>query len=44
VDDDGSLAVACQRRGLRYVNVEARDGHLHRQVALLELVRQVAGP
>jgi hypothetical protein len=44
VDDDGSLAVACQRRGLRYVNVEARDGHLRRQVALLELVRQVAGP
>jgi hypothetical protein len=43
VDDDGSLAVHCQRHGLRYVNVEARDGHLAQQVALLELVREVAG-
>ena len=43
VDDDGSLAVYCQRHGLRYVNVEARDGHLDQQVALLELVRRVAG-
>lgn len=42
VDDDGSLAVYCQRYGLRYVNVEARYGRFREQVALLELARRVA--
>lgn len=43
VDDDGSLAVYCQRHGLRYANVEAQYGHLREQVEALDVVRRLGG-
>ena len=35
VTDDGSLSVYCGRTGVRYINVEAQQGHLEQQVAML---------
>jgi hypothetical protein len=48
--DDGSLAVYCERKGLRYINVESQhmngvkgmnDKNRNYEYAMLELVRQV---
>ena len=38
--DDGSLSVYCGRAGVRYINVEAQDGHLDQQVAMLRRWRR----
>jgi hypothetical protein len=35
VTDDGSLSVYCGRVGKRYINVEAKHGHLSEQVKML---------
>jgi hypothetical protein len=35
VTDDGSLSVYCGRAGVRYINVEAQQGHLEQQVAMI---------
>jgi hypothetical protein len=47
VTDDGSMSVYCGQRGIPYVNVEARHGHLDAQVAMIEFLdrflRQQAG-
>ena len=34
--DDGSMSVYCALRGIRYVNVEARSGHLAVQTKMIE--------
>ena len=41
VTDDGSLSVYCGRAGVRYINVEAQQGHLDQQVAMLQALEEV---
>lgn len=41
VTDDGSLSVYCGRAGVRYINVEAQQGHLDQQVAMLSALEEV---
>src|SRR5262249_55000455 len=41
VTDDGSLSVYCGRSGVRYVNVEAQQGHLEQQVAMILALQEV---
>ena len=41
VADDGSLSVYCAQAGIPYVNVEAEDGHISQQIALLRLLAAV---
>ncbi|HMF78835.1 MAG TPA: hypothetical protein VK604_24475 [Bryobacteraceae bacterium] len=37
--DDGSLSVYCGQHGLRYINIEAGDGHASEQKRMLEALR-----
>ncbi len=39
--DDGSLSVYCSQLGIPYINVEARHGHLSRQIKMLIFAYQV---
>jgi hypothetical protein len=39
VTDDGSLSVYCGRAGVRYINVEAQQGHREQQAAMIEALR-----
>ena len=39
--DDGSLSVYCGKNKIRYVNIEAEQGHLSEQYKLFELVHKV---
>jgi hypothetical protein len=41
VTDDGSLSVYCGRAGVRYINVEAQNGHLEQQVAMIRALQGV---
>lgn len=41
VADDGSLSVACGKRGVRYVNVEAEHGHRDVQAAMLRDLMEI---
>jgi hypothetical protein len=41
VADDGSLSVYCARAGVRYINVEARHGHLNEQAEMLRILGDV---
>jgi hypothetical protein len=41
VTDDGSLSVYCGRAGVRYINVEAQQGHLEQQVAMISALQDV---
>jgi hypothetical protein len=41
VTDDGSLSVYCGRAGVRYINVEAQQGHREQQVAMLQALEGV---
>lgn len=38
VTDDGSLSVYCGQRGIPYVNVEARHGHLEEQIRMIDFL------
>ena len=42
VTDDGSLSVLAGRVGIPYVNVEAQEGHLREQIAMIEAVYAAA--
>lgn len=48
VTDDGSLSVYCGRAGTRYINVEAKHGHLSEQIKMLdelaEALRELGPP
>jgi hypothetical protein len=39
--DDGSLSVFCGREGIRYANIETRQGELSRQIEMLDTVREI---
>jgi len=39
--DDGSLSVYCRQNGLRYVNVEAAEGHTDEQRRMLEVLQRL---
>jgi hypothetical protein len=39
--DDGSLSVYCRQNGLRYVNVEAAEGHTDEQKRMLEVLQRL---
>ena len=39
--DDGSLSVYCAKRGLTYINIEARHGHHNQQKAMIEAVYEI---
>lgn len=39
VTDDGSLSVYCSIRGIPYINVEAQEGHLGKQINMLEILQ-----
>ncbi len=39
--DDGSLSVACARKGIAYINVEAQDDHFDEQLRMLNALTPV---
>lgn len=39
--DDGSLSVYAARNGIRYINIEALQGHLQEQVKMLEAIKDI---
>ena len=41
VTEDGSLSVFFSAKKIPYVNIEARMGHLHEQIVMVETVRQM---
>lgn len=43
-EDDGSLSDYCNKHGIDYINVEAQDGHLEEQKAMIEFVIKKLAP
>ena len=41
VTDDGSLSVYCGSRGIKYINVEAEQGHLKQQVEMILALKDI---
>jgi hypothetical protein len=36
-EDDGSLSIYCQKKGIPYINIEAQHGHKDKQVKMIEM-------
>ncbi|MBK7690234.1 MAG: hypothetical protein IPJ31_03635 [Bacteroidetes bacterium] len=36
-DDDGSLSIYCHKNKIPYINIEAQDGHLAKQIEMIKL-------